>query len=132
MIRRPPRSTRTDTLFPYTTLFRSIRKSQVGNREAVETRLRLATETGRGLVADFAAGTGGGTRMRRDAGRMIVRLDLHQDMHGLVVRAPDVIAFRKPAHRGVTFDHRRVVLVRRQHALRSEDRRVGKEWFSNW
>src|SRR3546814_19938571 len=27
MIRRPPRSTRTDTLFPYTTLFRSIRLS---------------------------------------------------------------------------------------------------------
>src|SRR3546814_2849455 len=26
MIRRPPRSTRTDTLFPYTTLFRSIRQ----------------------------------------------------------------------------------------------------------
>src|SRR3546814_2682459 len=26
MIRRPPRSTRTDTLFPYTTLFRSIRR----------------------------------------------------------------------------------------------------------
>src|SRR3546814_3994192 len=32
MIRRPPRSTRTDTLFPYTTLFRSSRHrgSQVG------------------------------------------------------------------------------------------------------
>src|SRR3546814_2906769 len=32
MTRRPPRSTRTDTLFPYTTLFRSavaIRKAQV-------------------------------------------------------------------------------------------------------
>src|SRR3546814_8696030 len=27
MIRRPPRSTRTDTLFPYTTLFRSVRAS---------------------------------------------------------------------------------------------------------
>src|SRR3546814_14762043 len=27
MIRRPPRSTRTDTLFPYTTLFRSARAS---------------------------------------------------------------------------------------------------------
>src|SRR3546814_4940661 len=26
MIRRPPRSTRTDTLFPYTTLFRSIKR----------------------------------------------------------------------------------------------------------
>src|SRR3546814_18333242 len=32
MIRRPPRSTRTDTLFPYTTLFRSL---------AEETRKRL-------------------------------------------------------------------------------------------
>src|SRR3546814_12683516 len=28
MIRRPPRSTRTDTLFPYTTLFRSIVKHE--------------------------------------------------------------------------------------------------------
>src|SRR3546814_20786735 len=27
MIRRPPRSTRTDTLFPYTTLFRSVREN---------------------------------------------------------------------------------------------------------
>src|SRR3546814_17220536 len=26
MIRRPPRSTRTDTLFPYTTLFRSVQE----------------------------------------------------------------------------------------------------------
>src|SRR3546814_8104134 len=29
MIRRPPRSTRTDTLFPYTTLFRSLRRQQL-------------------------------------------------------------------------------------------------------
>src|SRR3546814_6906007 len=29
MIRRPPRSTRTDTLFPYTTLFRSPRRRPV-------------------------------------------------------------------------------------------------------
>src|SRR3546814_13424709 len=28
MIRRPPRSTRTDTLFPYTTLFRSVGKGE--------------------------------------------------------------------------------------------------------
>src|SRR3546814_21153038 len=27
MIRRPPRSTRTDTLFPYTTLFRSLKQA---------------------------------------------------------------------------------------------------------
>src|SRR3546814_3776017 len=32
MIRRPPRSTRTDTLFPYTTLFRSHPRSRHGRR----------------------------------------------------------------------------------------------------
>src|SRR3546814_17464201 len=31
MIRRPPRSTRTDTLFPYTTLFRSEMMPSFGN-----------------------------------------------------------------------------------------------------
>src|SRR3546814_1860316 len=36
MIRRPPRSTRTDTLFPYTTLFRSSR--------AVQERVQLVDE----------------------------------------------------------------------------------------
>src|SRR3546814_3170661 len=42
MIRRPPRPTRTDTLFPYTTLFRSARCS--GNRyllDAVQRQNRL-------------------------------------------------------------------------------------------
>src|SRR3546814_3632993 len=33
MIRRPPRSTRTDTLFPYTTLFRSRRADEAGDEE---------------------------------------------------------------------------------------------------
>src|SRR3546814_4195345 len=32
MIRRPPRSTRTDTLFPYTTLFRSPRVAHAARR----------------------------------------------------------------------------------------------------
>src|SRR3546814_17554572 len=50
MIRRPPRSTRTDTLFPYTTLFRSVRadaleqprqivRRQIRQRAAVERPL---------------------------------------------------------------------------------------------
>src|SRR3546814_2835678 len=34
MIRRPPRSTRTDTLFPYTTLFRSYGRGCRANRRA--------------------------------------------------------------------------------------------------
>src|SRR3546814_16401743 len=36
MIRRPPRSTRTDTLFPYTTLFRSAK--QTAGNQRVERR----------------------------------------------------------------------------------------------
>src|SRR3546814_11835772 len=34
MIRRPPRSTRTDTLFPYTTLFRSPARAKASRRAA--------------------------------------------------------------------------------------------------
>src|SRR3546814_16757360 len=36
MIRRPPRSTRTDTLFPYTTLFRSRGRPELGELEGDE------------------------------------------------------------------------------------------------
>src|SRR3546814_5789862 len=47
MIRRPPRSTRTDTLFPYTTLFRSPQAyhrlpeliRQAGERRAIDTEM---------------------------------------------------------------------------------------------
>src|SRR3546814_12512048 len=40
MIRRPPRSTRTDTLFPYTTLFRS--KDRGGDAAHAEFRSQVA------------------------------------------------------------------------------------------
>src|SRR3546814_13412382 len=47
MIRRPPRSTRTDTLFPYTTLFRS---------DFTELALQLArVSTGGALIGDLGA-----------------------------------------------------------------------------
>src|SRR3546814_14062191 len=36
MIRRPPRSTRTDTLFPYTTLFRSLASVRYQRRMLVD------------------------------------------------------------------------------------------------
>src|SRR3546814_3413501 len=38
MIRRPPRSTRTDTLFPYTTLFRSAQPARDVGVETIELR----------------------------------------------------------------------------------------------
>src|SRR3546814_1202991 len=44
MIRRPPRSTRTDTLFPYTTLFRSVALLQRLHLRLDEAHLRHRSE----------------------------------------------------------------------------------------
>src|SRR3546814_8228046 len=43
MIRRPPRSTRTDTLFPYTTLFRSVVKAVNNSNRKTVKRMISAT-----------------------------------------------------------------------------------------
>src|SRR3546814_3023312 len=45
MIRRPPRSTRTDTLFPYTTLFRS--NLSQGDRRKVKVGILLGFQPGK-------------------------------------------------------------------------------------
>src|SRR3546814_9727146 len=49
MIRRPPRVTRTDTLFPYTTLFRSDVRHRLGRSE------RFVLGLGGGQVAEIPA-----------------------------------------------------------------------------
>src|SRR3546814_9821510 len=46
MIRRPPRSTRTDTLFPYTTLFRSVRSLEANRRSRRLQLLRSCPHLG--------------------------------------------------------------------------------------
>src|SRR3546814_13071736 len=55
MIRRPPRATRTDTLFPYTTLFRSLGKdieeSPVSPSQAAELLGLVADDTLSGSLA---------------------------------------------------------------------------------
>src|SRR3546814_20620460 len=71
MIRRPPRSTRTDTLFPYTTLFRSLHARQradragdagAGDRDA-ETLSRYREDAFRGPIASaFPHRSRGGAR----------------------------------------------------------------------
>src|SRR3546814_5723433 len=72
MIRRPPRSTRTDTLFPYTTLFRS----RVDDARSVDAARRRHRDQGR-----RAQGRAGGAcldrprrRGARDGGRQGLRL----------------------------------------------------------
>src|SRR3546814_11570963 len=72
MIRRPPRSTRTDTLFPYTTLFRSARPRRdrfgVGHRRHHRCRGRLSLVlSGHGAAA--------ARRLFRDEDRKSTRLN---------------------------------------------------------
>src|SRR3546814_10688996 len=50
MIRRPPRSTRTDTLFPYTTLFRSTAPSRT-NLDNLKQTSAIGTATAR-MIGD--------------------------------------------------------------------------------
>src|SRR3546814_12149491 len=101
MIRRPPRSTRTDTLFPYTTLFRSA------------DRLHLQVD---GCVA----GENQGDRARP-------RVDGEQ-VEDLVVVAGLHAAVAHPAH--LVEAEAAVYPLERGNVARSERRRVGKECVS--
>src|SRR3546814_10811332 len=56
MLRRPPRSTRTDTLFPYTTLFRSHDKGLSGHSDA-DVVLHALTDALLGTIAAGDIGT---------------------------------------------------------------------------
>src|SRR3546814_7491686 len=65
IIRRPPRSTRTDTRLPYTTLFRSLRAPQIARRSVrrdvadAARRPAAADRAGRQLSLLASGGTGG-------------------------------------------------------------------------
>src|SRR3546814_12119847 len=97
MIRPPPRSTRTDTLFPYTTLCRSLGVAEVALVAYV-------------LHAEQAQGRCGGIEFAVGVGELAV-----EDPAPVHLRA------RLPQRR----THRRHGLAQRQY--RSEERRVGKE-----
>src|SRR3546814_20182601 len=65
MIRQPPRSTRTDTLFPYTTLFRSGRRAERdrANDAGAELLLDFQRQFGAG---DLEGVVNGGNRVTRE------------------------------------------------------------------
>src|SRR3546814_19027890 len=104
MRRPPPRSTRTDTLFPYTTLFRS--NTAPPRLDAVHRHR---------LVLDERMEQANRVRATADAG--------HQRIRHLSELAP---ALRDH----LATDHR--LEVTHQQRIRSEERRVGKECVSTW
>src|SRR3546814_9259872 len=82
MIRRPPRSTRTDTLFPYTTLFRSHRTGEVSGDDFADHH--------HGGERDHPQGAAGVLVMRRSQIDMIVA---------------EALDFRKRGHRNRSEEH---------------------------
>src|SRR3546814_15132104 len=84
MIRRPPRSTRTDTLFPYTTLFRSFQRPRacfVGRESEQLANLIHASRYAAGIIIlfemrnDRALDNDAGHRVGEDAFKAISHLD---------------------------------------------------------
>src|SRR3546814_10146802 len=110
MIRRPPRSTRTDTLFPYTTLFRSCQETGDGLLHAVVFSWFIA------IVSCFSNGIGWrgadgaprqstrrGTAVRSAAGAK----PSHQSSRRTpgTVRGRRAVRFVRPSPRGAPARH---------------------------
>src|SRR3546814_20467833 len=99
MIRRPPRSTRTDTLFPYTTLFRS-RQTGVIPEEVSNPDFELPEFVDEVLIA------------------------ADQNAYFLAYNYSDNF------HPGMTTMQMIELAPDQCRLVRSEERRVGKEWVS--
>src|SRR3546814_14282463 len=84
MIRRQPRSTRTDTLVPYTTLFRSVRRS-VRDTARDDHRDQRRVAEGQGPRRDLRPGNSG-------------RVELQPDPEGL--KLPPVMGTQQASGRG--------------------------------
>src|SRR3546814_13077293 len=93
MIRRPPRSTRTDTLFPYTTLFRSghLAGSAVDKPEhRLVACFARALENGEVVLVEFLAGLI--DRMQRDQRVLELGRCLADDRFAVTVDTVAIIA----------------------------------------
>src|SRR3546814_15042334 len=126
MIRRPPRSTRTDTLFHYTTLFRSRVDCADPGEEALVIALRLRREVEKpGRTAALV------TPDRDLARRVAVNLERWDiavdDSAGRSLASTPPGVFLRLTAEMVAERFAPVALLA---ALRSEERRVGKECVS--
>src|SRR3546814_19210831 len=127
MIRRPPRSTRTDTLFPYTTLFRSTNK----HRACLDPLLERKTSKEIARMIGLAKPT---VDQRLTKARSILGVDTRD-------QAAVEYARLKKKYARITYDPihipDRTEIVPSDFAegdpsplLRSEERRVGQECVS--
>src|SRR3546814_12326030 len=113
MIRRPPRSTRTDTLFPYTTLFRSPSLDQEARHAPAAERLQRSGK----IDASVARGI--------DPDHRDPRPFHPPGCRGIRVRTPE-----NPCRHVASGAHEPCAGGDAESAVRSEAGRVGKERVS--
>src|SRR3546814_12131281 len=121
MIRRPPRSTRTDTLFPYTTLFRSVpvlKKRRKDGWSPDKQRAFIEALADSGSVATAAQSVG-----------------MSESSAYRLRRAPGAEAFDRAWGAAIDAAAKKLLDAAFERALvgtdgRSEERRVGKECVS--
>src|SRR3546814_13966440 len=114
MIRRPPRSTRTDTLFPYTTLFRSL------------ARLRAEVDGGAHPATVVAARSSGIFWKERDAVTAQLHIWDSVRIARLMSRLLDCERALKASGTAGGMLFRKLMTDIAHTAARSEERRVGK------
>src|SRR3546814_19864354 len=116
MNRRPPRSTRTDTLFPYTTLFRSCSAELLSAKDADYCRRRIETRS-----EEFAT---------RPASTLTAEQRLLGERLTTLRGAGIDEAARAPGTNPSADDRELQALASITLTVRSEESRVGKECVS--
>src|SRR3546814_13435625 len=109
MIRRPPRSTRTDTLFPYTTLFR-----EEGDRGAGGGRQQEADDLAALRILRYTSAEHQGARHQAAVAERLALDVLHRRLAGAMDRAGLQQSLEQRA---------RVLVVNAEHHVRQQDRK---------
>src|SRR3546814_14501898 len=91
MIRRPPRSTRTDTLFPYTTLFRSAKHRHLKRLLLVRERGRMVG--GERAIPFHAAAGAAGKRHRPGVDLDVGRIEAAVIVEPLCHKGRNIVIF---------------------------------------
>src|SRR3546814_12664859 len=128
MIRRPPRSTRSDTLFPYTTLFRSLAARQL----LAQHDRAFAAQHGAAGVGQAQAAVAFGVDVEQAGGDQLPE-------HAAPGARVEVVADAERGEAVVTELADSLVVRAAKDVHRSEERRVGKErvmpcrsWWSSY
>src|SRR3546814_9095646 len=114
MIRRPPRSTRTDTLVPYTTLFRSL-AGDPGDGDVIEEPGRSFEHGGQPRIV----GGGGGEADRGDAMRAQRRRSEEHtsELQSLMRISYAVFCLNKKTPNNPTINHEAIICHLYLHTL---------------